>query len=161
MPNSRSNSEKAKALRETGALNPRPQSVVDTVFQDQPFFDPLDIVQVKYEMVRRVLVDGESVTQASSSFGFSRPSFYQAHEALERGGLPELVPRRRGPRGGHKITNEVLEFLEQAIATDPSVDMKALSHQVQQHFGRTVHPRSIERGLNRRQKKTEKLRTSP
>lgn len=152
------NNEKAKVLREARALNPRPQFVADETFRSHPFFDPLDLVQVKYEMVRRVRVEDQSVSQMSSAFGFSRPSFYQAKEALERGGLPGLVPRRRGPRAGHKLTDEVLEFVEQIIAKDPSVDLKALSQQVEEHFGRTVHPRSIERGLHRRQKKPKKQR---
>ena len=55
------------------------------------FFDPEDLVQVKYEMLRRVREDGQAVTQASAAFGFSRPSFYEAQVAFERAGLPGLV----------------------------------------------------------------------
>src|SRR5262245_43416213 len=51
------------------------------------YFDPQDLVQVKYEMLRRVRVDGLSVKQASSDFGFSRPSFYQAQSAFEHDSL--------------------------------------------------------------------------
>ena len=146
--------DKATALRNAHALNPRPQSVADKVYKSHPFFDPKDLVQVKYEMVRRVQVEGQSVSQASSAFGFSRPSFYQAQEAFERGGLPELVPQRRGPRQGHKLTDEVLEFIELVLTGEPSTDVMALAQQVAERFGRTVHPRSIERALKRRQKKT-------
>jgi hypothetical protein len=56
------------------------------------FFDPHDAAQVKYEMLRRVRVDDQPVTAATRAFGFSRPTFYQAHEAFERAGLPGLLP---------------------------------------------------------------------
>jgi hypothetical protein len=35
---------------------------------------PRDLVQVKYEMLRRVRVDGHSVSQSATGFGLSRPS---------------------------------------------------------------------------------------
>ena len=63
-----------------------------------PFFDPEDLVQVKYEMLRRVREEGAAVTQASAAFGFSRPSFYAAQAAFQEAGLPGLVPQRPGPR---------------------------------------------------------------
>ena len=69
---------KAESLRQQGALNPHPQRVVDPVFLRGEFFDPRDLVQVKYEMLRRVRVEGAPVTQVVSAFGFSRPVFYQA-----------------------------------------------------------------------------------
>jgi hypothetical protein len=31
-----------------------------------------------------------------------------------------LVPKKCGPRGGHKLTDEVVDALEQALAEDPS-----------------------------------------
>ena len=49
---------KAAALAETRTLNPRPESVRDQEFGSSEFFDARDLVQVKYEMVRRVRVDG-------------------------------------------------------------------------------------------------------
>jgi hypothetical protein len=45
---------KERALEEAGVLNPDPESVTDGRFRSQEFFDPRDLVQVKYEMVRRV-----------------------------------------------------------------------------------------------------------
>jgi hypothetical protein len=49
---------KAAALAQTRSLNPRPDSVRDQEFGSSEFFDARDLVQVKYEMVRRVRVDG-------------------------------------------------------------------------------------------------------
>ena len=75
---------KADALRAQGCLHPHPEKVTDEAFAAaSEFLDARDLVQVKYEMLRRVEAEGQSVTSASSSFGFSRPSFYQAQKALQ------------------------------------------------------------------------------
>ena len=53
---------KVEALRAARSLNPRPGVVRDERFADSEFFDARDLVQVKYEMVRRVRVDGDAVS---------------------------------------------------------------------------------------------------
>ena len=58
---------KVAALREARCLNPHPEGVTDAAFRSQEFFDARDAVQVKYEMVRRVRVDGDSVTAAAAA----------------------------------------------------------------------------------------------
>ena len=84
---------KAAALAETRTLNPRPETVRDEQFGSSEFFDARDVVQVKYEMVRRVRVDGAPVTAAAAAFGFSRPSFYEAAAACVTG-APSTRTRR-------------------------------------------------------------------
>lgn len=145
--------EKVVALRSAGALHPRPQTVRDPLFAAHPFFDARDLVQVKYEMIRRVQADGGSVTQVAADFGFSRVSFYQAQAAFTEAGLPGLVPRRRGPRGAHKLTEEVMAFVDQVRAESPDLPARTLGERVLAQFGLSVHPRSIERALARRLKK--------
>jgi transposase len=144
---------KFEALREQGTLNPRPRDVTDPLFATDSFFDPRDLVQVKYEMLRRVQSEGHSVTGAASAFGFSRPSFYQALEAFEESGLAGLVPHKRGPKQAHKLNDEVLAFLVQTRQKEPSVRIPELARLIQERFGTKVHPRSIERSLLRHQKK--------
>jgi transposase len=144
---------KRQALREHGTLNPRPQAVRDELFAGSEFFDPHDLVQVKYELLRRVRVDQVSVTHAVAAFGFSRPVFYQAQAAFGRGGLPGLVPRRPGPRRAHKLSEAVLRFIDQERAKDPTLHAPDLAQRVRKQLGLSVHPRSIERALQRRRKK--------
>ena len=144
---------KLVALRHHGCLNPRPQRVADQPFTSSDFFDARDLVQVKYEMVRRVCIDGEPVSRSATSFGFSRPSFYLAQAALERGGLAALVPQKRGPRRSHKLSTEVVDFLQRELSADPSLDSSGLARRVEERFGRKVHPRSVERALARQEKK--------
>jgi transposase len=140
---------KAEALRETRTLNPRPESVRDEEFGSSEFFDPRDLVQVKYEMVRRVEAGGAAVAHAAAAFGFSRPSYYEAAAALERSGLPGLVPARPGPRRAHKLTEEIVAFARAARGDEPSARSADLAAAIAQRFGVVVHPRSVERALAR------------
>jgi transposase len=144
---------KRQALKEQGVLYPRYQNVTDALFSQSEFFDPRDVVQVKYEMVRRVQVEGVSVTQACAAFAFSRPSFYKAQLALQQAGLPGLMPRRRGPKCAHKLTDEVMAFIGQRRAKDKTLPAPTLAQQVKERFGITIHPRTIERALARPGKK--------
>ena len=144
---------KLEALRVQGTLNPRPREVTDPLFATDGFFDPRDLVQVKYEMLRRVQSEGHTVTGAATAFGFSRPSFYQALAAFQEGGLAGLVPHKRGPKQAHKLTDEVLAFIVGIRQKQPHVRTAELVRLIQERFGTKVHPRSIERSLLRRQKK--------
>lgn len=145
--------DKEMALREARALNPRPESVLDPAFtRSQPFFDARDLVQVKYEMLRRVEVDGHSVTATAAAFGFSRQSFYVAQAAWQSEGLPGLMPARPGPRGSHKLTEEVVGFLEERRSRDPKLGAAEMVRLVEERFGVAVHRRSIERALAKRSK---------
>jgi transposase len=144
---------KSRALQQEASLHPHPEQVTDELFLTQEFFDPRDLVQVKYEMLRRVQSEGQAVSQSAVNFGFSRPSFYQAQAAFEQGGLPGLMPRKRGPKTGHKLTAEVLAFVRQAQQEDPSLRPAALASLIKNRYGVSVHPRSVERALTRRQKK--------
>jgi len=143
---------KEKALRDSGAFNTHP--VADTLFSDSDFFDSRDLVQVKYEMLRRVRNEGESVSRAAASFGFSRPSFYKTSGEFDREGVPGLLPRKRGPRRRHKLTAEVLAFVEGLSTGEHPMGIPALLEEVEKQFGMRVHRRSLERALGQSRKKT-------
>jgi transposase len=146
--------DKTAALRRHHALNPRPQAVGDAAFTSgNVFFDARDLIQVKYEMLRRVREDGAAVSQAAADFGFSRPSFYQAQAAFEAEGLPGLVPQRPGPKRAHKLAEQVVDRLEAALQTDPSLSSAQLAQLLEQELGLRIHRRSVERALGRRRKK--------
>lgn len=143
--------EKAAALRAAHALNLRAALVTDPAFTGgNPFFDPRDLVQIKYELLRRVHTEGQSVTQAVAAFGLSRPSFYAAQRAWQRAGLAGLVPQPLGPRRAHKLNEEVVQFLDECLLREPALAARALAARVADRFGLHVHPRSIERALARR-----------
>lgn len=155
MAKTRPTDPKLRALRQHGCLNPHPDKVVDPLFAGTDFFDARDLVQVKYEMLRRVRVEHLPVSHSAATFGFSRPTFYQARSLLERGGLPALVPKKPGPRRAHKLSAEVLDFLQQQRAQDAGLSSLELAGLVKARFGRAVHARSIERALARLEKKRQ------
>ena len=138
---------KAEALAEDGALNPAPEKVRDPKFEEDGFFDPRDIVQVKYEMLRRASVEKASVTDVADEYGVSRPTFYQAKADFEDGGIAGLLPKKRGPHGPHKIQSEVLTFLKAQISPGEPIRARELAKLVQKELGLDVHPRTIERAV--------------
>ena len=144
---------KRKALRRHGALNPRPEQIKHPLFQNNEFFDPDDMIQVKYEMLRQVRIEQEPITEAARAFGFSRPSFYQAQLAFNQNGLPGLIPQKRGPRSGHKLTAEVMDFLNRARAKDSTLETDDLLRMVKEKYDLVVHRRSMERQLARQKKR--------
>lgn len=140
---------KVEALRAERSLNPRPEAVEDPAFAASEFLDARDLVQVKYEMVRRVRIDGDTVSATAAAFGFSRPSFYEAAAAIDAGGLAGLVPTRPGPRRAHKLSEEVMAFLRTRLESEPGARSTELAAAVEERFGIRVHPRSVERALAR------------
>jgi hypothetical protein len=129
------------------------------LFHESLFFDARDLVQVKYEMLRRVRIDERQVSETAAAFGFSRPSFYAARSAFEQEGLPGLLPQKRGPRRAHKLTDEVLAVLAAVRTEDGAVPRATvLAKILKERFGITAHPRSIERSLLRYRQRREKKR---
>jgi transposase len=137
---------KRDALKQHGTLNPHPDAVTDPLFETGDFFD-------RDEMLRRVTVDKQSVTQSATAFGFSRPTYYQAEADFQRDGLFGLLPEKRGPRQGHKLTPEVLNFAVQLRASDPSLRSLDLAAAIEERFAIRAHPQSVERALRRQKKK--------
>ena len=144
---SRSKPPKLEALREEGTLNPTPDEVHDPKFQENEFFDPHDIVQVKYEMLRRVSVENASVSAATEEYGVSRPTYYQTKASFDKGGVAGLVPQKRGPRGPHKLRGQALAFVQQQLVAGEPVRARELAKLVRQKFDINIHPRTIERAV--------------
>ena len=144
---------KTYALRRQGCLHPNPEKVADDLFRSGGFFDARDLVQVKYEMLRRVSVGTSSVSDSAARFGLSRPSYYQAQAAFAQGGLPALLPKKPGPRSAHKLSVQVMAAIDQALAESPQLSADDLVLLVEQRFGISVHRRSVERALLRQEKK--------
>ena len=144
---------KLAQLRQSRTLHPHPERVTDELFLAHEFFDAHDLVQVKYEMLRRVANEQWPISRAAGAFGLSRPAFYQAQSALESAGLAGLIPQAPGPRSAHKLSEELLQFLERLLTTDPSLKSSVLAQKILEQFAISVHPRSVERALSRRRKK--------
>ena len=144
---------KSSRLKALGVLNPHAERVLAPAFQDDTFFDPRDLLQVKYEMLRLVQLEGASKADAATLFGVSRPTYYQAEAAYASEGLVGLFPRQRGPRGAHKLDVRIMTFIETYLVEHGAVGARQLADVIQSEFALKVHPRSIERALARKKKR--------
>jgi len=146
------NSAKRRTLAQNGTLNRHADKVVDPRFRNMAFFDPDDLLQVKYEMLRYAQKEGAGVIEASEAFGFSRITFYKAEKAFKECGIFGLLPRKKGPRRAHKMTGKVLEFVEELTDKKPDIRSEELAEKVKDRFGISVHKRSIERATKEHRK---------
>jgi transposase len=143
--------QRTRQLKQEGALHPNPDKVRTDLVPKSPFFDPNDLVQMKYEMLRSVSVDQQPVAKAAHLFGLSRVAYYHACKQYQRHGLAGLLPRRRGPKHPHKLIPEVMSFIDEHLATTGGrPDWELLSKKIEKRFGARVHPRSIERAVKQK-----------
>ena len=152
MPNANDPDPKLEELQSRNALHPNPELVSSELFAIQGFFDRRDAVQVKYEMLRRVRVDGQSVVRAVREHGYTRPTYYEAKKAVEQDGIAGLLPRKRGPRSAHKLSPVVMTYVEELLIKEPSLGTCELVDRICERFKISVHRRSVERALKRRKK---------
>ena len=144
---------KSEALSQDGVLNPNPEAVRDALFAGNPFFDAKDLVQVRYEMVRRHQVDGVAISEAAEAFGVTRPTFYKAQNALQTAGLAGLLPSSAVPRAATRSlprwspSSPISELRAPRLTTSQCLDA------IEARFGIKVHRRSLERALARKKKR--------
>lgn len=138
---------KLAALAATGTLNRNSQAVADPLFRGGGFFDARDLLQVRYEMVRRHRLEAVPVAVTAQLFGVSLPTAYQAHAAFDAAGLAGLLPKRRGPKQGHKLTPEILAHIAQRRRERPDLRTGDLLAELRHHFGLAIHQRSLQRLL--------------
>src|SRR2546426_4981259 len=115
-----STQSRMEALEKAGLVHPRPAAVTAGLFcSEHPFFLAADKVQVKYEMLRAVAVDGETIVAAAAAHGYSRAEFYLVQAAFAERGMAGLLDERRGGKGPTKGTREIATFLADAPAGGP------------------------------------------
>ena len=134
-------------LAAAGALHPHPEDVHAEVFLRHRFFDPLDKVQVKYEMLRAHAVDGQSVASVAADFGFSRETFYQTWRAFEESGTAGLRDEKRGRHGPVKLTDELVDWVRRAAAEHPEWSGATMAGRLAEAQGVVFHRRTVERLL--------------
>ena len=150
------NSSKRHTLMQSGTLNKNADKVADPRFRNMAFFDPNDLMQVKYEMLRSAQKEGIGILKASKAFGFSRITFYKTDKAFKENGLAGLLPQKKGPRRAHKLSGEVMEFVGQLIEQKPEMKSDVIRQKIKNRFNLSVHKRSIERAIDRSKKKHPK-----
>jgi transposase len=144
---------KHQALQASGTFNPRHDRVRHPLFQQSDFFDPRDLLQLKYETLRALQQEGYSIVRAAADFGLSRPTIYQSQNHFEERGLEGLLPAKPGPKNPHKLTAEVRRHLQELIQAEPELGARELARRVRQRLDVKLHPRTIEKALKSKAKR--------
>jgi transposase len=139
--------KKIETLRSAGALNRHPERVRHPQFLENDFFDPHDLIQLKYETIRAVEVEGQPIARAATDFGLSRPTVYEAKESFRQGGIEGLLARKRGPKKPRKLTAEVCQYLRELLGARPDLKASELVGEIRRRFRITLHPRTVEKAL--------------
>lgn len=140
--------QKHENLRRVGLFNSNHQKVIEPFFSKHPaFFDACDNLQVRYEMLRSTMVEGESVVDVCRRFGITRQTFYILQAKLRSHGTAGLLPGKPGPRGPSKLTEELLAFVTQQAQQQQDVSTVSITNDVQLKYGISVHRRTIEKVL--------------
>jgi hypothetical protein len=126
---------KSEVLQKQRCLNPRAEQVTSELFQQSEFFDPRDLLQVKYEMLRQARVERQPID-------------------FKQNGLLGLIRNKPGPRRAHKLGEPVVEFIEAQKAQEEAVTLDKLVQLIKDKFGLVVHKRSIQRAVTRKKKKS-------
>jgi transposase len=142
------NDKKMAFLKAQGTFNSNAAKVLSNLFLNNEFFDPYDVIQTKYEMLRSVQKDKMTIEMASKLFGFSRPSFYQTQSSFDQEGLAGLLPKKRGPRSRHKLSEEIMKFINDMILETPSLKSQELVDLIKKQYDLEVNPRSVTRALD-------------
>ena len=132
-------------LRSNGSFNHRADTVTADIFNQSPFFDTHDLVQVKYEMLRAVDREQRDVSSTSEAFGFSRVSFYQIKKEFDENGIAGLIPKKRGPKGSRKLNSEDITFAKSLVGTHTKAQ---IINRLMEERGVEVSKRTLERQLS-------------
>jgi transposase len=149
-----SSPKKIETLRSSGVLNRHPEEVRNPLFTENEFFDPQDLVQLKYETIRAVEVDGQPIAQAALDSGLSRPTIYEARGNFRQEGIQGLLPEKRGPKNPRKLKPEVLRYLQELIGSEPGLKAAVLVQRVRRRFGIVLHPRTVEKAVQKKGRQT-------
>ncbi len=141
---------KVEILKENGTYNSRHEKVTAPCFCSGAFFDSRDLVQVKYELLRSVSSGECTITQASKLFGISRESIYKNKAAYEAGGIQALIPKKTGPKGASKLTQQGQDFIDSYVAEHPSASASEANARMREKVGISVHNRTVERYLSKK-----------
>ena len=141
---------KIECLKENGTYNADSKSVLAEDFKHGIFFDPCDLIQVKYEMLRSVEKKELSITEASTKYGLSRQTYYINKAAVEEGGISALMPKKTGPKNAVKLNDDCANFIDSYVMEHPSAKPPEINRAMAASTGITVHDRTVARYLSKK-----------
>ena len=136
---------KKELLIKNGTFNKNHNKVTSEGFSKGGFYDPMDIVQVRYEMIKDADNSGKTIGQVSSEYGYSRASYYHIKDSFDKGGMTALIPEKTGPKESRKLTSDLQEYIKEYIRRDPSVSSSKIAAEIKNVKGVTISKRTVER----------------
>lgn len=151
---------KVRFLKQEGLINPKPERVEHFLFESIDFFDPLDLPQVRYEMLRLARGEGVSVARACRLFGFSREYFYQLERSFLQQGFRSVLGSPKGRRPLIALNQEIVNFVAQRRLAQPKLSGEDLRKEILAIYKVTCSRRTVERIMQQLGPLKKGLRTS-
>lgn len=136
---------KKKFLEQEGLLNPKPERVSHPLFETLDFFDPFDLPQIRYEMIRAGRVENISVADACKLFGFSREYFYKLERAFMARGYVALLGSTMGRRPIIALNQEVVNFIVHRKIEENQLSGENLRQEIKRLYNVDCSRRTVER----------------
>ena len=143
------NKNKIEFLKKEGILNPKPDRILCKKFQNIDFFDPLDLPQVRYEMLRSARVEKTPVAETCRKFGFSREYFYRLERGFMDQGYASLLGSRKGRQPVIALNQEIVNFIVHRKIEEPNISGESLRIEIQRLYKVDCSRRTIERIVER------------
>ena len=138
---------KKETLIANDTYNKRYLSVKKSGFQVGGFYDPMDLVQVKYEMIRETQTSGRSIGAVAKEFGFSRTAYYDIKEDFDANGMLAFLPKKKGPKRQYKLTGDLREFIDEYTVNHPKAKAAEITGAIMSEKGIDISSRTIHRYL--------------
>lgn len=137
--------QKKEFLEGEGLLNPRPDRVTHPLFLSLDFFDPFDLPQVRYELLRAARCEDASVAEACRLLGFSREYFYRLERAFMERGYVALLGSPRGRRPLIALNQEIVNFIVHRKLEQPKLSGEDLRKEILLLYKVDCSRRTVER----------------
>jgi transposase len=139
--------EKKDILCRMGALNKNPEKITNHLFLEFGFFDPLDKVQIKYEMLRANQVDREKVAHICKQFNYSREAFYVILKRFKQQGFTGLLESPRQKKSTIMINQDIIKMIIQTKFKEPNISSANLTNKINSKFNTEYKKRTIEKAV--------------
>ena len=136
-------------LRSEGLLNARAERVAHPLFQETDFFDPLDLSQVRYEMLRYARGENSPVAEACRLFAYSREYFYQLERDFKERGVVALLAGPRGRRPILALNQEIVNFIVHRKIENPRLSGEALREEILRIYRVKCTSRTVNRVIEK------------
>lgn len=139
--------KKKDILAHLGALNKNPEKVTNSLFIERDFFDPLDNVQIKYEMLRANQVDNQKVSRICKQFNYSREAFYVILRKFKKHGIIGFLESSRQRKNTVMLNQDIVKMIIQTKFNNPNISGSKLAQKINAKFNTDYKKRAIEKAV--------------